>query len=153
MDGRRANLFFQLVAARYTRGSLLITSTVPFDGWEKLFGDEVLASAILDRLLHQRHIFAIIVSYEIAPEADHSGICGCPCGARHSEFSMEIVRQVHTVVDDVSLDDGKHRVAHGMRFRRDKPVAIDWNKWRCRCQQAPDLGNCVSGVKGPRAPT
>jgi len=59
MDGRRANLFFQLVAARYTRGSLLITSNVPFDGWGKLFGDEVLASAILDRLLHQRHINVI----------------------------------------------------------------------------------------------
>jgi DNA replication protein DnaC len=59
MDGRRANLFFQLVAARYTHGSLLITSNVPFDGWGKLFGDEVLASAILDRLLHQSHIFAI----------------------------------------------------------------------------------------------
>jgi DNA replication protein DnaC len=38
---------------------LLITSNVPFDGWGKLFGDEVLASAILDRLLHQSHIFAI----------------------------------------------------------------------------------------------
>ncbi len=58
MDGRRANLFFQLVAARYTRGSLLITSNMPLDGWGKLFGDEVLASAILDRLLHQSQIFA-----------------------------------------------------------------------------------------------
>ena len=37
-DARRANLFFQLVAARYTRGSLLITSNVPFDDWGKLFG-------------------------------------------------------------------------------------------------------------------
>jgi DNA replication protein DnaC len=44
------------VAARYTRGSVLISSNVPFDGWGKLFGDEVLASAILDRLLHQSHI-------------------------------------------------------------------------------------------------
>jgi len=59
MDGRRANLFFQLVAARYTRGSLVITSNVPFDGWGKLLGDEVLAAAILDRLLHQSEIFAI----------------------------------------------------------------------------------------------
>lgn len=41
MDGRRADLFFQLVAARNARGSLLITSNVPFDGWGKLFGDEV----------------------------------------------------------------------------------------------------------------
>jgi DNA replication protein DnaC len=38
---------------------LLITTNVPFDGWGKLFGDEVLASAILDRLLQQSHIFAI----------------------------------------------------------------------------------------------
>jgi DNA replication protein DnaC len=59
MDGRRANLFFQLVAARYTRGSLLVTSNVSFDGWGRLFGDDVIASAILDRLLHQSEIFAI----------------------------------------------------------------------------------------------
>ena len=59
MDGRRANLFFQLVAARYTRGSLVITSNVAFDGWGKLFGDDVIASAILDRLLHHSDIFAI----------------------------------------------------------------------------------------------
>jgi DNA replication protein DnaC len=59
MDGRRANLFFQLVAARYTRGALLLTSNVPFDGWGKLLGDDVLAAAILDRLLHQSEIFAI----------------------------------------------------------------------------------------------
>jgi DNA replication protein DnaC len=59
MDGRRANLFFQLVAARYTRGSLMITSNVAFDGWGKLFGDDVIASAILDRLLHHSEIFAV----------------------------------------------------------------------------------------------
>ena len=59
MDGRRANLFFQLVAARYTRGSILVTSNVSFDGWGTLFGNDVIASAILDRLLHQSEIFAI----------------------------------------------------------------------------------------------
>jgi len=59
MDARRANLFFQLVAARYTRSSLLISTNVSFDGWGKLFGDDVIASAILDRLLHISHVFAI----------------------------------------------------------------------------------------------
>ncbi len=59
IDGRRANLFFQLVATRYTKGSIIITSNVAFDGWGRVFGDEVIASAILDRLLHQSHIFAI----------------------------------------------------------------------------------------------
>ncbi len=54
-----ANLFFQLVAARYTRGSLMITSNVAFDGWGKLFGDDVIASDILDRLLHHSEIFAV----------------------------------------------------------------------------------------------
>lgn len=59
MDARRANLFFQLVALKYTKSSLLVTSNVAFDGWGKLFGDEVIASAILDRLLHVSHVFAI----------------------------------------------------------------------------------------------
>lgn len=59
MDSRRANLFFQLVAVRYTKAPLLITSNVPFESWGKLFGDEVIASAILDRLLHVSHVFAI----------------------------------------------------------------------------------------------
>ena len=59
MDGRRANRFFQLVAARYTRGSILVTSNVSFDGWGTLFGNDGIASAILDRRLHQREIFAI----------------------------------------------------------------------------------------------
>jgi DNA replication protein DnaC len=59
MDGRRANLFFQLVTVRYTKGAILLTSNVQFDGWGKLFGDDVLASAMLDRLLHVSHIFAI----------------------------------------------------------------------------------------------
>ena len=59
MDARRANLFFQLVAARYTKSSLLITTNVSFDGWGKLFGDDVIASAILDRLLHASHVFLV----------------------------------------------------------------------------------------------
>lgn len=59
MDSRRANLFFQLVAIRYTKAPLLITSNVPFDTWGSLFGDDVIASAILDRLLHVSHVFAI----------------------------------------------------------------------------------------------
>ncbi len=59
MDGRRANLFFQLVATRYTRSSSIITTNVAFESWGRIFGDEVIASAILDRLLHVSHVFAI----------------------------------------------------------------------------------------------
>lgn len=60
MDAHRANLFFQVVSHMYTRTSLIVTSNVPFDGWGKVFGgDEVIASAILDRLLHFSHVFLI----------------------------------------------------------------------------------------------
>jgi len=60
MDARRANLFFQLVNRVYTRASLIVTTNVPFDGWGKVFGgDEVIAAAILDRLLHYSHVFLI----------------------------------------------------------------------------------------------
>jgi len=57
MDSRRANLFFQLVSVRYERGSIGITTNKPFDQRGQMFGgDEVIAAAILDRLLHHSHI-------------------------------------------------------------------------------------------------
>ena len=53
MDGQRANLFFQLVSHLYTRTAVIVTTNVAFDGWGRVFGgDEMLAAAILDRLLH-----------------------------------------------------------------------------------------------------
>ncbi len=60
MDAHRANLFFQLVSHLYTRASVVLTSNVPFDQWGRVFGgDEVIASAVLDRLLHFSHVFHI----------------------------------------------------------------------------------------------
>jgi DNA replication protein DnaC len=47
-----ANMVFQLIARRYERGSILLTSNKAFSEWGGVFGDDVLASAILDRLLH-----------------------------------------------------------------------------------------------------
>ena len=49
-----AHLFFQLVARRYERGSMLITTNQLVSQWGTVFGDDVLAAAILDRLLHQQ---------------------------------------------------------------------------------------------------
>ena len=51
-EKRSAHLFFQLVARRYERGSMLITTNQMVTQWGGVFGDEVLAAAILDRLLH-----------------------------------------------------------------------------------------------------
>jgi DNA replication protein DnaC len=52
MSREEANLFFRLVARRDERASLIITSNKSFLAWGEVFGDQVLATAILDRLLH-----------------------------------------------------------------------------------------------------
>lgn len=52
MDRTGANLIFQLVSRRYERGSILLTSNQSLTGWGEVFGDQVIATAILDRLLH-----------------------------------------------------------------------------------------------------
>ncbi|RCX31678.1 IS21-like element helper ATPase IstB [Thioalbus denitrificans] len=54
-----AHLFFQLVSRRYERGSLLVTSNRAVSEWGEVFGDPVVATAILDRLLHHSHVLTI----------------------------------------------------------------------------------------------
>jgi DNA replication protein DnaC len=61
-EKRSAHLFFQLVARRYEKGSMLITTNQMVTQWGGVFGDEVLAAAILDRLLH--HSFTLTVQGE-----------------------------------------------------------------------------------------
>jgi DNA replication protein DnaC len=58
-ERRAAHLFFQLVNRRYEKGSLLVTTNQRISEWGIVFGDEVLATAILDRLLHHSHTFLI----------------------------------------------------------------------------------------------
>lgn len=54
-----AHLFFQLVSRRYERGSLLVTSNRSVGEWGTVFGDPVVATAILDRLLHHSQVLTI----------------------------------------------------------------------------------------------
>jgi DNA replication protein DnaC len=54
-----AHLFFQLVSRRYERGSMLITSNRSVGEWGSVFGDPVVATAILDRLLHHSQVITI----------------------------------------------------------------------------------------------
>ena len=58
-ERRAAHLFFQLVNRRYERGSMLITTNQRVSDWGAMFGDEVLATAILDRLLHHSETLMI----------------------------------------------------------------------------------------------
>jgi DNA replication protein DnaC len=52
LDEVGATLFFQLVTARYERGSIVLTSNKSYGDWGSVFGDTVIATAVLDRLLH-----------------------------------------------------------------------------------------------------
>jgi DNA replication protein DnaC len=52
IDRSGANLFFQLISRRYERGPMILTSNQSFGAWGDIFGDRVIATAILDRILH-----------------------------------------------------------------------------------------------------
>lgn len=52
MDELGATIFFQLVSARYERGSIILSSNKSYGDWGSIFGDPIIATAILDRLLH-----------------------------------------------------------------------------------------------------
>ncbi|HEY3548771.1 MAG TPA: IS21-like element helper ATPase IstB [Propionicimonas sp.] len=54
-----ANLFFQLVSARYERASLIVTSNKPFGRWGEVFGDDTVAAAMIDRLVHHAEVVAL----------------------------------------------------------------------------------------------
>src|SRR6478736_6445399 len=58
-DGEAANLFFQLVSARYERASVIVTSNKPFGRWGEVFGDATVAAAMIDRLVHHAEVVAL----------------------------------------------------------------------------------------------
>lgn len=58
-DPEAANLMFSLVSARYERASLIVTSNKPFSAWGEIFGDEVVAAAMIDRLVHHAEILSL----------------------------------------------------------------------------------------------
>ena len=69
-----ADLFFQLVSARYERGAMILTSNRSFREWDEVFGDQVIAAALLDRLLHHAIVIQIEgASYRIRAHTDLIG--------------------------------------------------------------------------------
>jgi len=59
LERQSAHLFFQLVSHRYEKASMLITTNQSVTQWGQVFGDDVIAAAILDRLLHHSHTFMV----------------------------------------------------------------------------------------------
>src|SRR5207245_10751030 len=58
-DPEAANLMFSLVSSRYERASMIVTSNKPFSAWGEIFGDEVVAAAMIDRLVHHAEILSL----------------------------------------------------------------------------------------------
>jgi len=54
-----ANLFFQLVSSRYEHASLILTSNLPFSGWGAVFGDQAVAAAMIDRIVHHADVLTM----------------------------------------------------------------------------------------------
>jgi DNA replication protein DnaC len=54
-----ANLFFQLVSSRYEHASLVLTSNLPFSGWGGVFGDQAVAAAMIDRIVHHADVITL----------------------------------------------------------------------------------------------
>lgn len=71
IDKGGANLFFQLINARYEKGATILTSNRGFQDWGEVFGDNVVATALLDRLLHHAVVIEINGnSYRLREHAD-----------------------------------------------------------------------------------
>ena len=81
-DPEAANLMFSLVSARYERASLIVTSNKPFSAWGDIFGDEVVAAAMIDRLVHHAEILAL--------KGDSYRLRGKDLGARPAPEPAEI---------------------------------------------------------------
>ena len=58
-DPEAANLMFSLVSNRYERMSMIVTSNKPFSAWGEIFGDEMAATAMIDRLIHHAEILSL----------------------------------------------------------------------------------------------
>jgi DNA replication protein DnaC len=58
-EAEAANLFFQLISARYERASVIVTSNKPFGRWGEVFGDATVAAAMIDRLVHHASVVSL----------------------------------------------------------------------------------------------
>jgi len=80
-DRMAATAFFTLVSARYERGSVILTSNKGFAEWGEVLGDSVIATAILDRLLHHSHVLNIRGESYRLREKKQAGLIGASAAA------------------------------------------------------------------------
>jgi hypothetical protein len=75
-DRLAATAFFTLISARYERGTVVLTSNKGFGEWGEVLGDPVIATAILDRLLHHSHVMNIRGESYRLREKKRAGLIG-----------------------------------------------------------------------------
>lgn len=78
LERQAGHLLFHLIRRRYEKGSLLLTSNQPIGSWGQMLGDEVVATAILDRLLHHSHVLTIKGESYRLKEKRRAGIVPTP---------------------------------------------------------------------------
>jgi DNA replication protein DnaC len=79
MSREQANLFFQVVAKRYERGAMILTSNLTFGSWDQVFAEEaVLTAAMLDRLLHHASVVQITGESYRLKDKRRAGIAAKP---------------------------------------------------------------------------
>ena len=59
IEKREANYFFNLISEMYEKESIIVTSNKSFDSWAEMMGDQVMTTALLDRLLHHARVFTL----------------------------------------------------------------------------------------------
>jgi hypothetical protein len=84
LEPAAGHLFFQLISRRYEQGSVLISSNRSVEEWDEVFGDQVVAAAILDRLLHHSHVVTIRGDSSRLREKRRSGLFRTQAGASSS---------------------------------------------------------------------
>ena len=78
LERQAANLLFALIARRYERGSIIVTSNRGFEAWGEILGDAMVAAALIDRLIHHAHIITLKgKSYRLRER----GTAGAPAAA------------------------------------------------------------------------
>jgi DNA replication protein DnaC len=94
-----AHLFFQLVSRRYEKGAMLVTSNRSVGEWDSVFADPVVATAILDRLLHHAHVLTIRGDSYRLKEKRRSGLIKAPTADDAAPVGSA---SLHAVIDGSS---------------------------------------------------
>jgi DNA replication protein DnaC len=89
LSREEASLFFRLLVRRYERGSLIVTSNKSFADWDEIFNDHVLATAILDRLLHHATTLNIKGESFRLREKKKAGLFGRPLSPAPEEGTTD----------------------------------------------------------------